>query len=43
MDAVLHQPEVKARLIEYGIDPVGGTPDQFQAFIKEEFRASQSA
>jgi len=30
------QPEVKARLIEYGIDPVGGTPDQFQAFIKEE-------
>ncbi|NUA26952.1 tripartite tricarboxylate transporter substrate binding protein [Cupriavidus basilensis] len=36
MDAVLHQPEVKARLIEYGIDPVGGTPDQFQAFIKEE-------
>ncbi|KJK10238.1 MFS transporter [Burkholderiaceae bacterium 16] len=36
MDAVLHQPDVKARLIEYGIDPVGGTPDQFQAFIKDE-------
>ncbi|MDF3834261.1 tripartite tricarboxylate transporter substrate-binding protein [Cupriavidus basilensis] len=36
MDAVLHQPEVKARLIEYGIDPVGGSAGQFQSFIQEE-------
>ncbi|WP_454752994.1 Bug family tripartite tricarboxylate transporter substrate binding protein [Cupriavidus necator] len=36
MDAVVHQPDVRARLIEYGIDPVGGKADQFQAFIREE-------
>ncbi|MCY1218859.1 Tripartite tricarboxylate transporter family receptor [compost metagenome] len=36
MDAVLHQPDVRARLIDYGIDPVGGKPDQFQAFIRTE-------
>ncbi|WP_253072984.1 Bug family tripartite tricarboxylate transporter substrate binding protein, partial [Cupriavidus oxalaticus] len=36
MDAVLHQPDVRARLIDYGIDPVGGKPEQFQAFIKAE-------
>ncbi|WP_042878135.1 Bug family tripartite tricarboxylate transporter substrate binding protein [Cupriavidus necator] len=36
MDAVVHQPDVRARLIDYGIDPVGGKSDQFQAFIREE-------
>ncbi|CAG9185960.1 tripartite tricarboxylate transporter substrate-binding protein [Cupriavidus pinatubonensis] len=36
MDAVLRQPDVRARLIDYGIDPVGGKADQFQAFIKDE-------
>lgn len=36
MEAVLRQPEVRARLIDYGIDPVGGGPGQFQAFIREE-------
>ena len=36
MDAVLHQADVRARLIDYGIDPVGGKPEQFQAFIKAE-------
>ncbi|QQX83512.1 tripartite tricarboxylate transporter substrate binding protein [Cupriavidus necator] len=36
MEAVLQQPDVRARLIDYGIDPVGGKPEQFQAFIKAE-------
>jgi len=36
LDAVVHSPDVQARLIDYGIDPVGGKPEQFQAFIKEE-------
>jgi tripartite-type tricarboxylate transporter receptor subunit TctC len=36
MDAVLRQPDVRTRLIDYGIDPVGGKAEQFQAFIKEE-------
>jgi len=36
MAAVLALPEVHARLIDYGIEPVGGTPEQFQAFIREE-------
>ncbi|WP_439685828.1 Extra-cytoplasmic solute receptor [Cupriavidus oxalaticus] len=36
MDAVLHQADVRARLVDYGIDPVGGKPEQFQAFIKAE-------
>lgn len=37
LDAVVHAPDVRAKLIDYGIDPVGGSPEQFQAFIKEEF------
>ncbi|MFJ4294316.1 Bug family tripartite tricarboxylate transporter substrate binding protein [Cupriavidus sp. NPDC089707] len=36
MDAVLQQPDMRARLIDYGIDPVGGKPEQFQAFIRTE-------
>ncbi|KWR78308.1 MULTISPECIES: tripartite tricarboxylate transporter substrate binding protein [Cupriavidus] len=36
LDAVVHAPDVQAKLIDYGIDPVGGKADQFQAFIKEE-------
>lgn len=36
MQKVLQTPEVHAKLIEYGIDPVGGTPEQFDAFIHSE-------
>ncbi|HBO77102.1 MAG TPA: MFS transporter, partial [Cupriavidus sp.] len=36
LDAVVHAPDVQAKLIDYGIDPVGGKADQFQTFIKEE-------
>lgn len=33
---VLQVPDVHAKLIEYGIDPVGGTPEQFDAFMRGE-------
>ncbi|MBB3179310.1 tripartite tricarboxylate transporter substrate binding protein [Variovorax sp. Sphag1AA] len=33
---VLDMPDVREKLIEYGIDPVGGTPEQFDAFIQSE-------
>jgi tripartite-type tricarboxylate transporter receptor subunit TctC len=36
MQQVLDTPEIHARLIEYGIDPVGGTPEQFDTFIRSE-------
>lgn len=29
-------PDVHAKLIEYGIDPVGGTPEQFDGFMRNE-------
>ena len=32
----LQAPEIRAKLIEYGIDPVGGTPGQFDAFMRGE-------
>ncbi|MFD4838584.1 Bug family tripartite tricarboxylate transporter substrate binding protein [Achromobacter sp. NPDC058515] len=33
---VLDQPDIHAQLIDYGIDPVGGTPAQFDTFIASE-------
>lgn len=30
------EPDLRTRLIDYGIDPVGGKADQFPAFIREE-------
>ena len=38
MQAVVNAPDIHARLIEYGIDPVGGTPEQFDSFIQGEAR-----
>lgn len=38
MQAVVNAPDVHAKLIEYGIDPVGGTPEQFDSFIQSEAR-----
>lgn len=35
--AAIDTPEVHAKLIEFGIDPVGGTPEAFDAFIKSEY------
>jgi tripartite-type tricarboxylate transporter receptor subunit TctC len=36
MQKVLEQPDIHERLIDYGIEPVGGTPAQFDAFIRSE-------
>lgn len=38
MQKALQTPEVHDKLIEYGIDPVGGTPEQFDTFIQSEAR-----
>ncbi|MGS1009732.1 tripartite tricarboxylate transporter substrate binding protein [Achromobacter anxifer] len=35
---VLDQPDVRAQLIDYGIDPVGGKPAAFDQFIADEAR-----
>lgn len=36
LQSVIDSPEVHAKLIEYGIDPVGGTPAQFNGFMQGE-------
>ncbi|GAB2472352.1 tripartite tricarboxylate transporter substrate binding protein [Comamonas humi] len=36
IQAVVNAPDIHAKLIEYGIDPVGGTPEQFDSFIQSE-------
>ncbi|SSW73316.1 hypothetical protein AVE30378_05669 [Achromobacter veterisilvae] len=33
---VLDQPDLRAQLIEYGVDPVGGKPEEFDRFIASE-------
>jgi len=34
---VMQQPDVKARLDTLGFDPVGSTPDEFAAWLKQEY------
>jgi tripartite-type tricarboxylate transporter receptor subunit TctC len=36
INEVLNDPEVKAHLAEVSLQPVGGTPEQTGAFIREE-------
>ncbi|MDM0083110.1 tripartite tricarboxylate transporter substrate binding protein [Variovorax sp. J31P179] len=36
LQQVLQLPEIRDKLIDYGIDPVGGRPEQFDAFIRSE-------
>lgn len=33
---MLQVPEVKARMAEFSLEPVGNTPEQFDAFIRTE-------
>jgi tripartite-type tricarboxylate transporter receptor subunit TctC len=33
---ILALPDVKQKLLDTGVEPVGGTPDQFSAFIGKE-------
>ena len=32
----LARPEVRARMLELGVDPAGGTPDEFAELIRRE-------
>ncbi len=34
--AALARPEVRAKMLELGVDPAGGTPDEFAGFIRRE-------
>lgn len=34
----LHQPDVKARLLELGAEPIANSPEEFGAFMKAETR-----
>jgi tripartite-type tricarboxylate transporter receptor subunit TctC len=36
LQKVLQTPEIHDRLIDFGIDPVGGTPEQFDTFMRSE-------
>ena len=33
---ILAQPDVREKLIGQGLEPVGGTPEQFAAYLKSE-------
>ena len=33
---IIQMPDVRARLISQGADPIGSTPEEFQAYIKSE-------
>jgi len=34
--AAINEPAVKQKLIDFGVEPVGNTPEQFQALIQSE-------
>jgi tripartite-type tricarboxylate transporter receptor subunit TctC len=36
MNKVLHSPEVEKRMAEIGLTPLGNTPEQFDAYIRDE-------
>jgi len=36
LNDVLHQPEIQARLTQSGVQPAGGSPEEFAALIKSE-------
>jgi tripartite-type tricarboxylate transporter receptor subunit TctC len=33
---ILEQPDVREKLLAQGLEPIGGTPEQFGAYIKAE-------
>src|SRR5262249_19240363 len=43
MNAILTTEDVAASLTKFGIDPKGGTPEEFAALIREEIEAWQTA
>jgi tripartite-type tricarboxylate transporter receptor subunit TctC len=38
LQKVVDSPDIHKRLLEFGIDPVGGTPKQYDAFMQNEFK-----
>ena len=38
MLTALSNPTVKARLIEFGSEPVGSSPEEFRAYINQELK-----
>ena len=38
VNAILAEPELKKRMLELGIQPSGGTPEQLDSFINTEFQ-----
>jgi tripartite-type tricarboxylate transporter receptor subunit TctC len=39
VNAIMQMPDVRERFATMGVDPVGGTPDEFGAYIQKELRA----
>jgi tripartite-type tricarboxylate transporter receptor subunit TctC len=39
LNAVLQDPQVRSKLIAQGVDPAGGTPEEFGQFIQKETKA----
>ena len=36
IERLLNQPELKQKFFEFGVEPVGGPPEQFASIIKSE-------
>ena len=36
INTILKDPELRAQIIKFGIDPLGDTPDEFSAFLRKE-------
>ena len=34
--AAINEPAVKQKLVDFGVEPVGNTPEQFQTLIQSE-------
>jgi tripartite-type tricarboxylate transporter receptor subunit TctC len=37
VNEIIADPAIEAKMVQEGADPVGGTPDQFRAFIRREY------
>jgi tripartite-type tricarboxylate transporter receptor subunit TctC len=36
LDGILQEPDIKAQLSRQGMNPIGGTPERLEAFVKED-------
>jgi len=37
VNRIIKQPDIEKQMVHEGADPVGGTPEQYKAFIKSEY------